>query len=125
MKKIYSLCSALSCIVFINLLFSVTNLRAQGCVNADFSDGDFTGWTGTYWNACTGGSLFGICICSATNPLSIAGINQGPNDASAALTTHEWNQVITTAGNNDPNALSLGTSLPTVYPGGNAYSARL
>ena len=82
MKKIYTTCYALSSVALICLQLSFNNLQGQGCVNADFSEGNFTGWTGTYSaGQCAGIPLFGICAgCSATNPLNTVGFNQGPND---------------------------------------------
>ncbi len=121
MKKLYT--SRLSLIFSIGLClaFLQNNLSAQ-CVNADFSDGNFTGWTGTYFDKCTS-SFFGSCLCSATNPTATAGFNQGPNNTAPNVTSAEYNHVICSTGN-DAYLSTLGFTLPTVWPG-NAYSARI
>ena len=128
MKKIYTSGFAISCLVFISLLSSFNNLNAQ-CTNADFSDGNFTGWTGTWSNpsaTCTGVYLAGTCIgCSATNPYASPGFNQGPNNDPVNNASTEYSHdIVTAAGGNDVNMTSLGATLPMVYPG-NAYSARI
>jgi len=121
MKKIYTRRLSLICLAIITLVLSENNLRAQ-CVNADFSDGNFTGWTGTHFNQCTS-SFLGSCLCSATNPTADAGFNQGPNNTAPNATNNEYSQVITSTGN-DPYLSTLAYTLPTVWPG-NAYSARM
>ena len=115
-----------SCLVLAGLCFSVGKVHAQGCVNADFSQGNFNGWTGTYSEGqCSGTGTNGHCSCSPTNPDNTAGFNQGPNDAPANDPNNEWNQIITTtAGGNDPLIAGFGYNLPTVWPG-NGYSARI
>jgi gliding motility-associated-like protein len=123
MKKIYTYRVLLICSLTLSLIFFRNDLNAQ-CVNADFSDGNFTGWTGTYFDQCTS-SFFGSCLCSATNPLADAGFNQGPLNDPPTDPNTEYSQVIcSAAGGNDPNLTSLGFTLPTVWPG-NAYSARI
>ena len=121
MKKINTLFLVGLCL----LLMPVLNPLSAQCVNADFSYGNFTGWTGTYFATCTS-TTFSICTCSATNPLYTTGFNQGPNNNSVSDSAHEYNQVITTAaGGLDPNITTIGGSLPVVYPGGSGFSARI
>jgi len=94
------------------------------CVNADFSEGNFTGWTGTYSaGQCAPG---GVCSCSPTNPLNSMGFNQGPNNSPLNDTATEYSQVITTsAAAIDSNLASVGYNLPVVWPGGSGYAARM
>jgi len=108
------------------LCLAAGRISAQGCVNADFSNGDFTGWTGTYTKGvCTLLGSNGKCKCSPTNPNNTAGFNLGPNDDPVTDATNEYSQIITTAaGGYDANLTRYGFNLPTVYPG-NAYSARI
>ncbi len=105
-------------------LFARPNTLMAQCVNADFSDGNFTGWAGTYFATCTD-TVFGDCLCSATNPYYRAGFNQGPDNSAVNDDSVEYNQVITTtAGGVDPNLAMLGATLPVVWPGGSGYAAR-
>jgi gliding motility-associated-like protein len=87
------------------------------CFNLNFSDGTFTGWTGTYSH--TGG-------CPAPNPYLNPGINQGPLNYQSNSSTTQWSQIITsTAGGNEPYLASQGVNIPVAYPGGSGYSARI
>lgn len=107
------------------LVFAGGRLHAQACVNADFSSGNFNGWTGTYSMGQCDGYNNGRCTCSPTNPYNAQGFNQGPNDDPVNDAANEYNQIITTtAGGYDVNLANLGYNLPTVYPG-NTYSARI
>jgi gliding motility-associated-like protein len=113
-------------LLFCSLYLLRYSAAAQGCVNADFSDGNYSGWTGTYTEGqCSQTGSNGKCRCSPTDPAHSAGFNQGPNDNPVNDATNEYNQIITTtAGGNDPNLAARGFNMPTVYPG-NAYSARI
>jgi hypothetical protein len=115
-----------SCLVLLGLLLSFHNLRAQSCVNADFSDGNFSGWSGTYsLNQCSETASNGSCKCSVTNPYNTVGFNQGPNNDPVNDATNEYSQIITTAGGgNDVNLTGYGYNMPLVWPGA-AYSARI
>jgi len=126
MKKKYPPYFILSCLFLFGLSASLARLQAQSCVNADFSDGNFTGWTGTYSiDQCTQTGMNGRCSCSPTNPYNTTGFNQGPNNSPANDATNEWSQIITTsAGGNDPLIAGFGYTLPMVWPG-NANSARI
>ena len=108
------------------LCIAVSKLPAQSCVNADFSDGNFTGWTGTYSLGQCSEQVGNNCKCSPTNPYNSTGFNQGPNDDPVNDRVNEWSQVITTsAGGYDVNISGLfNYNLPTVWPG-NTYSARI
>jgi gliding motility-associated-like protein len=111
--------------LFCSLCFTCGQIEAQGCVNADFSNGNFSGWAGTYSKDQCSDSVNGKCKCSPTNPTNTAGFNQGPNDDPPNDATNEYSEIITTtAGGNDVNLANLGYSMPTVYPG-NAFSARI
>ena len=110
------------------LCLPLGKLQGQGCVNADFSDGNFTGWTGTYsMDQCTQTEANGHCSCSPTNPFNSVGFNQGPNDNPANDAVNQWNQVITTrAAGNDPNLETFGYAMPVVWPtGASTFSARI
>jgi len=126
MKRRYTFYFAFICLVFMGCIFSYSKLEAQGCVNADFSQGNFTGWTGTFsMDQCSEPITNNRCSCSATNPYNTPGFNQGPNDNPASDPTNEWNQIITTtAGGYDPLIAGFGYNMPTVWPG-NMYSARI
>jgi len=115
------------CLFFCSTLFWCGKVQAQACVNADFSEGNFTGWTGTYSLDQCSDLENGKCKCSPTNPYNTPGFNQGPDDNPANDAVNEWNQIITTtAGGNDANVTSLGGVMPVVYPGGpSVYSARI
>ena len=124
MKNNYFFSASFNCLVYFMLLFSTNALKAQ-CVNADFSDGNFTGWTGTHFNTCTDAFL-STCICSATNPFYSTGFNQGPDNTPPYDSSAEFSQVITTAAaGSDSNLLRLGVNLPVVWPGGSGYAARI
>jgi gliding motility-associated-like protein len=117
--------------IFIFLLFCgicllCSKIYAQGCVNADFSDGNFSGWTATYSkDQCSEEGNNGKCKCSPTDPDNSTGFNQGPNNDPPNDASNEYSEIITTtAGGNDVNLASLGYNMPTVYPG-NAFSARI
>ena len=126
MKKTLPQFKILICLIL--LFFSQGKSIYAQCTNADFEDGNFNGWTGTYSSGqCVGILLLGICGgCSNTNPLNSPGFNQGPlNDPSTDITT-QYNQVLTsTAGGNDANLTNLGYTLPVVWPGSGSYSARI
>ncbi|MDB5282196.1 MAG: hypothetical protein JWO06_1271 [Bacteroidota bacterium] len=116
------------CCVFFSICFFYSPLTYGQCTNADFENGSFSGWTGTYGtDACNGTVLFGICLgCTIADPLQYSGFNQGPNDDPPSDASTQYNQVIcTSAGGNDANLLSLGATLPTVWPGSGGYSARI
>ena len=113
-------------IAFFILFFPLYKLSAQ-CNNADFSTGDFTGWTGTYsLNQCSGTYLNGTCLgCGIINPLNAVGFNQGPNNDPPSDATTQYSHIITTvAGGNDPNITSLGGALPMTYSAGSGYAMR-
>ena len=117
MKKNYACGLILLCLVLSQ------NIVVAQCTNADFSDGNFTGWTATY---CLTGQLVSPG-CYTPNPFLNPGLNQGPLNAGPTGTA-QYNQWIMNSGN-DANLLALsgGTvTLPVVYPGGNStYSACL
>ena len=116
MKKVFTLSLYLWCLVF-----STNTLKAQ-CTNADFEDGTFNGWTGTY---CLSGQLVSPG-CYTPYPFLISGFNQGPLNA-GPTGTGQYNQWMMNRGS-DVNLLALsgGTvNLPVVWPGGGNYSAML
>lgn len=87
------------------------------CVNADFSNGTLSGWTGT-WGFGT------FCVTQpAPNPYQNAGLNQGANNQAPNNNTPQKNHFIMTGGM-DPVLSPYGYSLPMVYPG-NTYSGRI
>ena len=98
------------------------SLRAQ-CTNADLSQGNFTGWTGTWSDGlCTGVDLFGTCTgCSVPLPFQNQGFVIGPMDSAPGDTAHHH---ITSAGHFDTNPAMPSNVLPTVFPG-SLYAARL
>ena len=103
------------------LVLSVKISRAQ-CNNADFSSGNFTGWTGTY--CLSGQQVSGNCY--TPYPFLISGLNQGALNA-GPTGTGQYNQWIMNSGS-DVNLLALsgGTvNLPVVWPGGATNSALL
>jgi gliding motility-associated-like protein len=126
MKNKYIHPVLLPCLICLGLCISFVQVHAQGCVNADFSEGNFTGWTGTYsLDQCSEVESNGNCKCSPTNPYNSTGFNQGPNDDPVNDRINEWNQIITTsAGGNDVNLVNYGFNMPTVWAG-DAYSARI
>ena len=127
MKKISAFQFLLSCMLLTALCLQQSGVYAQACVNADFSQGNYTGWTGTYTLNICSDLENGKCKCSPINPYLNPGFNQGPDDDPANDAVNEWNQIITTrASGNDPLITSLGSTMPMVYPGGGStYSARI
>lgn len=109
-----------SLLVFTATLLWSTQSHSQGCVNADFENGNFTGWTGTWGDGiCNGATIFGACIgATAPDPYQNNGLNQGTNNQ-AANAGPEKNHFIMTGGN-DPIA---GAAIPVVFQGN--YSMRL
>src|ERR1017187_9623445 len=96
MKKYLNPACYLPAFLLFALLLNITGLRAQ-CVNADFSMGDFTGWTAT-WGKCSGVVLFTGCVCAGANPTANVGFLQGPlNGASNSGT--QYGQTICSTGN--------------------------
>ena len=101
------------------LFFLATQLtHAQGCVNADFENGDFTGWTGTWGDGVCKSTFLGICTKTGPDPYEFTGLNIGTVNQ-AANATPEKNHFIMTGGN-DP---IVGAAIPVVYQG--SYSMRL
>ena len=98
--------------------YPLKHAMAQGCVNADFENGNFTGWTGTWGDGICTSSLFGLCLNSAPDPFQYNGLNIGAVNQSATATP-EKNHFIMTGGN-DPIA---GAAIPVVFQGN--YSMRL
>ena len=128
MKRSSSYFIKLLCLAWLCGYGCLNEINAQTCVNADFSDGNFTGWAGTYSaGQCNTTLQNGRCQCSLPDPFNTAGFNQGPNNSPANDAASQWNQVITTsAGGNDPLITSYGGTIPVVYPGGpSQYSARI
>jgi len=100
-------------IALLSFIFTSTFLHGQ-CTNADFENGDFSSWTGTY--DLNGGNLGG---CSSYPlPFLNAGLNQGP--LNAGPTNQSFNHFIMNTGN-DANLPGVG--LPNVWPGSGATSA--
>src|ERR1035437_3476960 len=101
MKRIAAYGLFLLCFVL-----SVEISKAQ-CNNADFENGNFTGWTGT--NCLTGRLVSPGCY--TPYPFQNAGFNQGPLNA-GPTGTGQFNQWIMNSGN-DPNLLALsgGTAI--------------
>lgn len=95
-----------------------TETFGQGCANADFENGNFTGWTGTWGDGICTSSFLGICLTSAPDPYQYNGLNIGAVNQSAT-STPEKNHFIMTGGN-DPIA---GAAIPVVFQG--TYSMRL
>ena len=119
MKKISAFQFLLSCMLLTALCLQQSGVYAQACVNADFSQGNYTGWTGTYTLNICSDLENGKCKCSPINPYLNPGFNQGPDDDPANDAVNEWNQIITTrASGHDPLITSLGSTMPMVYPGG-------
>ncbi len=112
-----SFCAVLFLLIF---QFQAVKTSAQ-CVNADFSMGNFTGWTATY-GKCSGAVIGGDCICAGANPTANVGFLQGPLNVASNSGT-QYSQTIVSTGN-DATLSALGVTVPCVYPG-NAYSARL
>jgi len=82
--------------------------RATACANADFSNGDFTNWTGSTGLNTSSGTY------SATGGLVIGAVNSLPNIAAQQT-------IMTSTTMTDPNT---GGALKVCPPGG-AYSVRL
>jgi gliding motility-associated-like protein len=120
MKRYSSRTSFYPAILMGMILFYSQQSYGQ-CTNADFSMGNFTGWTGTY-GTCSGIVAGGDCICAGASPGANTGFNQGPLNTPSNSGT-EYNQTICNTGN-DALLSSLGVTLPCVYPG-NAYSCRI
>ena len=106
---------------FLLIFFAASTRIANGqCTNADFSSGDFTGWTGTYGNSY----MLGTCLYSY--PWQFNGLLQGPMNSPSNTAAAEYCQVITsTAGGNEPFLAANGINIPVTYPGGSGYSARI
>jgi len=109
MKKLYLITSLL-----VYAALSCYHLKAQ-CVNADFSAGSFSNWTGSW----------GEQDCDANSPVENVGFVQGPlNDPPSDATTQYHQVICSVAGGNDPNLASMGFTLPMVWPGA-SYSGRI
>lgn len=113
-----------SSVIFLLSVFACIyqkNARAQ-CTNADFENGNLSGWTGTWSEAiCSGTIFFGQCFGGSGWIINnYDGLNQGP-DNQMPNATPQSTHVITTSGY-DP--IVGNNILPMVNPGGN-YSARL
>ena len=110
------------CTLLLSSLLCVASVQfANGqCANADFSSGDFTGWSGTYGNSY----LLGNCLYSY--PWQYSGFLQGPMNSPSNTAAAEYCHVITsTAGGNEPFLAANGINIPVAYPGGSGYSARI
>ena len=105
------------------LLFSFTQQSFSQCNNADFENGNFTGWTGSYSDGvCIGGLLFGLCVgCYNPQPTQHAGLNQGPINTQPNAGTETYHTLM----NGGYDALVGGTIIPVVYPGSGSFSGRL
>ena len=92
------------------------------CFNAGFSNGDFTGWTGTYGTNATQSG------CVYPYPYQFTGFLQGPLNYPDNSTPH-YSQVINNlASGNDPYLTTLSINIPRVSPipaGQFNYSARI
>jgi gliding motility-associated-like protein len=109
MKKLY-----LSVFAFACLTISPCHIKAQ-CTNADFSEGTFGSWTGTW----------GDGDCDYNSPTENVGFVLGPVNDPPSDANNQYHQVIcSAAGGNDPNLTGLGFSLPMVWPGAQ-YSGRI
>ena len=107
--------------IFLNLTAFVQTGYSQ-CTNADFSDGNFTGWTGTYGINYHDPNL----ACTVSNPSQNAGFLLGPNNDPCTDAVNHYCQIITTtAGGNDPFLAADGVNIPVAYPGGPGFSARI
>jgi gliding motility-associated-like protein len=92
------------------------------CYNSNFSEGDFTGWTGTW------GNTYQQNGCSYSYPFQYPVFNQGPRNFPDNSGNTQYSQIITdsTVGF-DPYLASIGTNILAWYNGPNhsGYSARI
>ena len=117
--KIFIKTCGLPFFIFLVSLISISQASYGQCTNADFSDGNFTGWTGTYGIDYNNGN----CIYSM--PYEYTGFLQGPNNYPSNSANNQYCQIITTGAGNDPFLAANGINLPIVHPGGGTYSARI
>jgi gliding motility-associated-like protein len=101
------------------LLVPAHNAQAQ-CTNADFENGSFGGWTGSYGISYMNGG------CLYSNPGQFSGFLQGPlNNPSNDRTNHYCHVLTSAAGGNDAFLATNGINVPVNWPGAGSYSARI
>ena len=102
------------------LLHTAFNPVKAQCTNIDFENGNLNGWQGSWSGGTCSSVVFGQCYgCQIVDPNQYIGFNLGPQNTGPIDT---FKHHIMNAGN-DPNLLTLGDTLPVVYPGSGQYSA--